>query len=265
MKLSLPNVTLVMIETMEHALARFAIEECLEQAEFGDVVIFTDNELLFIGGGRCRVNDEPWTDEIKGQRVRFVRVPNWPNKIGWSQCSWLDVPLQVYTSHALCIQWDSFVVDPTAWRDEFLEWDYIGAPWPHHPAPKNVGNGGFSLKSTRLMRKVYKHRDEFPCISSSDDDLLCRQYRPQLEQRFGLTWAPERIARDFAFECAEPTGKTFGFHALFNVPRVLEGDKLRKYIQLAQASKYINGSYMWKALLSKHPHILDEQAAQAAE
>ena len=37
--------------------------------------------------------------------------------------------------------------DGNRWRDEFLEYDYIGAPW-NVPAGSrnNIGNGGFSLR-----------------------------------------------------------------------------------------------------------------------
>lgn len=40
--------------------------------------------------------------------------------------------------------------------EDFLQWDYIGAPWPAHQNDnkKGVGNGGFSLRSKSIMRKI---------------------------------------------------------------------------------------------------------------
>jgi hypothetical protein len=40
--------------------------------------------------------------------------------------------------------------------EDFLQWDYIGAPWPHHQNDnkKGVGNGGFSLRSKSIMKKI---------------------------------------------------------------------------------------------------------------
>ncbi len=35
----------------------------------------------------------------------------------------------VATPFALVIQYDGFILNPDAWRDEFLDYDYIGAPW----------------------------------------------------------------------------------------------------------------------------------------
>jgi hypothetical protein len=47
--------------------------------------------------------------------------------------------------------------------DEFLEWDYIGAPWPdgaNHNS-KNVGNGGLSLRSRTVMKEIIDLFDLF--------------------------------------------------------------------------------------------------------
>jgi hypothetical protein len=40
--------------------------------------------------------------------------------------------------------------------NDFLEWDYIGAPWPsnQNDNPLGVGNGGFSLRTKELMLKI---------------------------------------------------------------------------------------------------------------
>jgi len=38
--------------------------------------------------------------------------------------------------------------------DDFLQFDYIGAPWIHHPKNYQVGNGGFSLRSKSIMIKI---------------------------------------------------------------------------------------------------------------
>ena len=92
MKLKLPSVTLQMIETRQHALARLALEDCLAAAEFGDVIILTDRPSEF-----SELNCNP--------RVQLVE--DWPDKLGWCKACWLDVPPLLCTSHVLQIQWDS--------------------------------------------------------------------------------------------------------------------------------------------------------------
>ena len=103
---------------------------------------------------------------------------------------WYHAPEHVETSHALTIQWDSGIVSPAQWSDEFLGCDYVGAPWGWHGDAHEVGNGGFSLRSRRLMQYVAEHRETFP-LGHPEDDVLCRRYRPELE-RAGFRWASER-------------------------------------------------------------------------
>lgn len=243
--LKLNDVTLVCVETREHELARMAVEDCLRVAEFGDVLILTDKPESF----------------CLSQPFRYQVVPDWPDKLGWSRSWWFDVPPLLRTSQTLNIQWDSWICDPSMWRDEFLRYDFIGAPWWYKDG-KNVGNGGFCLKSARLARYIYKHRDRFPCDTAVDDDLLCRTYRPKLEEA-GFLWAPEKVAHDFAFECCRPskTSKHFGFHALFNWPEVLDTERLRQRVELALASPYIRDGYMMKAFCERHPDVVRELVA----
>jgi hypothetical protein len=247
MKLKLPDVTLVMVETREHDLARMAVEDCLRVAEFGEVLIVTDRPLEF----------SPLTHHCE---PRFHIVPDWPDKLGWSRSWWFDVPPLLRTRQTLNIQWDSWIWDTSMWRDEFMDYDYVGAPWWYKDG-KNVGNGGFSIISTRLKRYICNRRDQFPCDTAVDDDLLCRKYRPKLETA-GFLWAPEKVAHDFAFECCRPspTSKHFGFHGMFNWNEVLDHDRLIERMGIALRSPYISNpdSQFMKAFCQKNPEIVKE-------
>lgn len=237
-KLELPSVTLVMIETREHELARLAVDDCTRAADFGEVVIFSDKFLPF--------------EECAYTRVE--KVDDWPTKEGWSQFLWNEAAQHLRTSHMLSIQWDSWIVNPTAWTNDFLRYDYIGAPWWYTDG-LNVGNGGFSLRSTALQRFLAKHQHRFPCINATDDDQLCRKYRPTLMQE-GFEWAPQAVAERFAFECVPPAPgvQPFGFHAIFNWPEVLPRDRLIERLKIVKQSKYINQtSYMVEQLRKVYP------------
>lgn len=242
--LKLPDVTLVLIETREHDLAELALQDCERLVDFGEVLVFTDRPSQFLRADR-----------------RVVTVPDWPNKMGWSRCFWYEVAQEVRTSHALGIQWDSWVVAPEMWTDEFLEYDYVGAPWWYNDG-MNVGNGGFCLRSTRFMRYVRKHRAQFPVITDLDDDLYCRHYRPTLQQA-GFEWAPEMIAKDFAFETSrpEPKQRHFGFHAAYNFDYGCEDDeeRLLERARMMSRSNYIfkRNSYIWKGFKKKFPELCD--------
>ena len=104
-----------------------------------------------------------------------------------------------------------------AWSHEFLDYDYIGAVWPQFSDNKNVGNGGFSLRSRELMEACR----ELPVTGPDAEDIvIARQFRPQLEQ-LGIRFAPETVSRRFAYERTKPTGHEFGFHGAFNLVRYL--------------------------------------------
>jgi len=132
------------------------------------------------------------------------------------------VPHCVDADAVLVIQWDGMPCDRTAWRDEFLGYDYIGAPWGHCDPSVAVGNGGFSLRSRKLMQTLamLKIRPD-PSLPESDaeDVVICRHYRADI-LRAGCSFAPLEIAHQFAFE-NERQGSTFGFHGVFNLPEQL--------------------------------------------
>jgi len=267
MKLKLPDVTLVCVETREHELARLAICDCLEKIEFGDLLILTDDPEKFI---QPEVgNRDNWVGPHYGMSAHFHVVPDWPDKLGWSRAWWFDVVPHLQTSHTLNIQWDSWIWSVGMWHDDWLQYDFIGAPWKHlPPTGPRVGNGGFSLVSTRLKRYVYDRRHKFPCDSDIDDALLCIKYRPELEKA-GFVWAPEKVAYDFSFEgCdgSEPT-RHFGFHALFNFPHVLDRARLAERLELVMRSPNLTkpGSLPLTAFVQKHPALVQEFLSQPKE
>ena len=59
----------------------------------------------------------------------------------------------------LIMQEDSFIFRDNI--DDFLSFDYIGAPWPKHQndTNNNIGNGGFSLRSKSIMLKIIETVD----------------------------------------------------------------------------------------------------------
>jgi hypothetical protein len=58
----------------------------------------------------------------------------------------------------LIYQEDSIVFNTNI--NDFLQWDYIGAPWPRHQndTPNGVGNGGFSLRTRKVMLDVISRK-----------------------------------------------------------------------------------------------------------
>jgi len=254
--ITLPDVTYVMVETMDHELARLAMEDCLSKVRFGEVLVLTDKPVLFEGMqlGKTNGHSQPVP-------FRIHTVPNWPSKLEWCRANWFVVPPLIRTSRILFCQWDAGVWNPDDWDDDFLEYDYIGALWQWHPS-KRVGNSGFSLKSTRLARYIYDRRDKYPCNVDVEDDLLCRTYRADLEDR-GFTWAPESLAHKFSFEGCGPNPRPplsshFGFHGAFNFAKVFDRSQLEERARLMHKSDYIQNSYMMQSFTLAAPEVLSQ-------
>ncbi|HEY5971619.1 MAG TPA: DUF5672 family protein [Pseudoxanthomonas sp.] len=126
-------------------------------------------------------------------------------------------------SHVLIVQWDGFVTDARQWDPRFLEYDYIGAPWKDG----SVGNGGFSLRSRRLVDALQAMQTP---ETHPEDHCICDRYRAELETRFGIRFAPLELARRFAWEAPDPGHSTFGLHGFFNFHRALDERELISYL-----------------------------------
>jgi hypothetical protein len=121
-KIRLPDVTLVCIDTICHELAALAVRDCIDKVDFGAVHIHTDKSSLF----------KPFlvsSSDLENDNEIVFRKTNVDSLQAVAEYLWYEIPPQIETSHALIIQWDSGIVDPSMWSEEFLQYDYIGAPW----------------------------------------------------------------------------------------------------------------------------------------
>ena len=102
---------------------------------------------------------------------------------------------------------------------EFLGCDYLGAPWPDGQGGYSVGNGGFSLRSRRLLEALQD--DRFSVRTEAEDVTICGIHRARLESDFGIRFGDVDLARRFSFEMRAIAGvTTFGFHGVFNLCHV---------------------------------------------
>jgi hypothetical protein len=125
----------------------------------------------------------------------------------------------VEASHCLIIHRDGYIVHPKLWRDDFLCYDYVGAPWPHRKG--TVGNGGFSLRSKRFMQWLadYPVKD----FKTPEDHWICITIREAAENA-GFRFPGTRLAHRFSVEASGDLAKAFGFH------QVVKGHPLRRLL-----------------------------------
>jgi hypothetical protein len=138
------------------------------------------------------------------------------------------LPEVVNEDHFLLIQWDGMPVRPALWDDDYLRYDYIGAPWEGQPPGYAVGNGGFSLRSRRLLDAIHSLKidlDPSDPTHQAEDTLICRTHRDHLEKA-GIKFAPPEVARRFSFETGVLDTAVFGFHSTQNLPLFFSEDEL---------------------------------------
>ncbi|HSW08057.1 DUF5672 family protein [Aquabacterium sp.] len=208
--LDLPELTLCCVDTREPALALAALQRCMAGIRFARVLLFTDTAL---------VSEAPPGIELVPLRIASVAA--------YSEFMLRGLLPYLHSSHLLVVQWDGYVTSPGAWDPAFLHYDYIGAPWHDVAGERAVGNGGFSLRSLRLLQAL---QDPALPPSHPEDLCICQVHRDRLEQQYGLRFAPRAMAAHFAFERTEPSGPTFGFHGLFNFDRVMPLPELQRLL-----------------------------------
>jgi hypothetical protein len=214
---SLPNVTLISYDNSDDPTRTLkALQHCAKLIAFADVILC------------CSVFPMAKGDD----HVCAIHVPatGYRGAMEWEVFGLNDY---VGTDYALCIHHDGYIVNPDTWRDYWLDYDFIGAPWPglphpSHPgkseSPHRVGNTGCCLKSKAFMRETAALRSTFLKSYRTDkygqtlggDTFCCQHQRPYLESR-GIKFAPVEVAADFAWESnieEYPNGRpdAFGFH-----------------------------------------------------
>ncbi len=239
--LHLPELTLCVVDTRTPALALAALAQSMRQVRYGDVVFFT----------HAGVEAPP--------PVRVVPIAPLGSITDYSNFVLRELLPHVQTSHVLLIQWDGYVHDPLAWEPGFLAYDYIGAPWPQFAAPRNVGNGGFSLRSRKLLEAL---RDPRVRITHPEDICICHDNRELLEAGHGIRFAPPDVAARFSRERLVLAPRSFGFHGVFNFIDTLAPGALRTFAEQLPAAMAcsLDTKHLIRQLLQKNRRVYTDIA-----
>lgn len=205
----IPRTTLCCIDCINHDLAIAALQRSMASCLFDRVLFLTDRDFELAG-------------------IETVQIPTLRSRAAYSSFVLRRLADYIATDYVLLVQWDGYVINAEAWRDEFYLYDYIGAVWGHHQDAFRVGNGGFSLRSKKLLIATQNIPLEGEVLN--EDELICRRHRPMLEADFGIRFATEPVAELFSFELTYPGTVPLGFHGLFNVWLILGPAEVPDYI-----------------------------------
>jgi len=195
--IQMKNITLLEVNCVDPELGVKSLLYSSKDIEFGSIKIFSH-----------------YKPDNLVDKIEFIQIPKLTHD-GFSQFCIEELTKYVNTDYALSINDDGFIINPHLWRDKFLEYDYIGAPWaPGSPwcSRNRVGNGGFVLKSKKFMdlsaNIIYS--------GGHDDVIVTNTYYDYFTSN-GCKYAPIELAMKFALEseipeCEYDLNNCFGFH-----------------------------------------------------
>ena len=163
-------------------------------------------------------------EEVEAEGIEVIIIPELDYK-EYNEFVAMKLWQYIGSDYVLLVQNDGYITDGSLWTNEFLKYDYIGAPWPipqdettyRTPSGRlsRVGNGGFSLRSRKILRAPILLGLEFTDNGTGfphEDGFLCVHSRDFLEQN-GIRFAPVELAARFSTELTVPeTVKSFGGH-----------------------------------------------------
>jgi hypothetical protein len=213
--MKLEDVTLISVCGDEKFLDQIikAADICSQNVNFGATKILSNIEI------QCE--------------YEVVKIPRL-DKLAYSKFMMYELRKYVTTEFCLTFQGDGFIINPHLWNNEFLDYDYIGAPWVNEKY-NNVGNGGFSLRSQKFLQAAetleYNSKIQFqnhvPAgeLITPEDWFICN-YNFNAMKKMGVNFSNINIAYKFAVEHPSihkffdrnnlKTYNSFGFHGHFN-------------------------------------------------
>ncbi|WP_321817169.1 MULTISPECIES: hypothetical protein [unclassified Paraburkholderia] len=88
-----------------------------------------------------------------------------------------------------------------------------------------MGNGGFSLRSARLL-KAFADERFVVAPDTVEDEAICQRWRPVLEAEYGMRYAPQDGAAQFSYEASPGARPSFGFHAVYYMWRHVDDSEM---------------------------------------
>lgn len=251
-KLKLPDVTIFTFcwgtDHVRKSLKAMLIG--MDQVEFGKKVLITDPSKTDLDLFKKVIDKHDIEVYDMSVDLNDNLQNDDSNRSGFCESFVQQTARYITGDYCLNVQHDSTIIDPSKWDKRFLDYDYIGAPWPMSiiqasdmvagkikDIPNVVGNGGFSLRTRRFVEESAKLGWEH-----KNEDLNICVFNYERMRDAGIVFAPPELAVQFSVE--HPTSYrnfnrdlawtygSFGFHGEFNTGGMLRinnynfGDRL---------------------------------------
>jgi hypothetical protein len=214
MSSKLKNVTLATIDGVDPNICTKLLRVCMGEIDFDQVKL---------------ISFEKPSESLDG--IEYVEVEKFNHNIhqqgrgnnGYNEFIVNELYKFIDTDYVLIVQTDGFVHHPELWTNEFLDYDYIGAVWPDFilqgsqwlepevasGIPNLVGNGGFSLRSRKILELAAQCPKEL--IGPEDVYYCLNNYEYFISH--GIKYAPIELANKFSKDdWGQVRHDCFGFH-----------------------------------------------------
>lgn len=241
-------ITLVNIGNAHHELMSFSINKTLETVPHISTVSIVSNKGV----------------DMKSN-YNLYKVQDDFNLLDYCDFCIKSMNSVVNTEFVLINQYDGIATNPSAWTDEFLEYDYIGSlsHVDHPPVQASLKSSGFyedfkdknwftcggglSLRSKKLLTilaednniKTINYKDGYDTPFISEDLVITLINREYLEKEHGIRFAPVELGMKFCAEVATGYTNALGFHGWYNAPLYLTEDECLFFFKLLKKPDYL--------------------------
>tara|TARA_R100000808_G_scaffold5537_1_gene16790 strand:- start:10795 stop:11469 length:675 start_codon:yes stop_codon:yes gene_type:complete len=188
-RLKLENVSLIALTSIHLSATINALMHSSKDIDFGSVKLVSDT---------------------KPKDIPLLITHEYCNKMSnideWNRAMVYDLHKYVDTEFAILIHDDGFIVNPMSWRLEFLDYDYIGAPWGHKHLSDSKGKiirvgNSVSLRSKRLMELPTRMNMKWERFDNNfnEDTQICVANRDMFLAE-GMRYGDFEIAKYFSHE-----------------------------------------------------------------
>ena len=207
-RLQLSNVTLCAMTSVNVKATVKALLYSMQDIDFGEVVLITHRKPFGLP-----------------KQIHYKHIKKLKDIDAFNYDMIYRLHEFIETDYCLLVHADGFVVNPDMWQDKFLDYDYIGSPFP---LPKDdfsyrdingnicrVGNS-VSIRSKRLLEFPTKANIPFEADHGffNEDGFICCKNR-HLFEAAGMKYAPLEVAVYFGHENMLPETegiRPFVFH-----------------------------------------------------